>query len=30
VNTTASEQAALGKLLANWRALVPESLFTQK
>lgn len=27
VNTTASEQAALGKLLANWRALVPESLF---
>ncbi len=30
VNTTAGEQAALGKLLANWRALVPESLFTQK
>ena len=30
VNTTASEQAALGKLLANWRALVPETLFTQK
>jgi putative DNA methylase len=29
VNTTASEQAALGKLLANWRALVPESLFTK-
>lgn len=28
VNTTASEQAALGKLLANWRALVPETLFT--
>jgi putative DNA methylase len=30
VNTTAGEQAALGKLLANWRALVPETLFTQK
>jgi len=30
VNTTAGEQAALGKLLANWYALVPESLFTQK
>jgi putative DNA methylase len=29
VNTTASEQAALGKLLANWRALVPETLFTK-
>ncbi|MBI3850445.1 MAG: DUF1156 domain-containing protein [Verrucomicrobia bacterium] len=28
VNTTAAEQAALGKLLANWRALVPETLFT--
>jgi putative DNA methylase len=29
VNTTASEQAALGKLLANWRALVPETLFAR-
>jgi putative DNA methylase len=28
VNTTPAEQAALGKLLANWRALVPETLFT--
>jgi putative DNA methylase len=27
VNTTPGEQAALGKLLANWRALVPETLF---
>ena len=25
--TTATEQSALGKLLANWRSLVPESLF---
>jgi putative DNA methylase len=29
VNTTAGEHAALGKLLANWRALVPETLFTK-
>lgn len=28
VNTTPGEQAALGKLLANWRALIPETLFT--
>ena len=27
ISTTTSEQAALGKLLASWRALVPESLF---
>ncbi|MCY2987749.1 MAG: DUF1156 domain-containing protein [Planctomycetota bacterium] len=25
--TTAAEQSALGKLLANWRSLIPESLF---
>jgi putative DNA methylase len=30
VNTTPAEQAALGRLLANWRALVPESLFTNR
>ena len=29
VSTTTSEQAALGKLLANWRALVTESLFDE-
>jgi len=29
VNTTPGEQAALGKLLANWRALVPETLFAR-
>jgi putative DNA methylase len=29
VNTTAGEQSALGKLLANWRALIPETLFTK-
>ncbi len=29
VNTTPAEQAALGKLLANWRALVPETLFAR-
>jgi putative DNA methylase len=28
VSTTPAEHAALGKLLANWKALVPESLFT--
>jgi putative DNA methylase len=27
ISTTTSEQTALGKLLANWRALVTESLF---
>lgn len=27
VATTAAEQSALGKLLANWRTLVPESIF---
>lgn len=27
VATTPSEQVALGKLLANWKTLVPESLF---
>lgn len=27
VATTAAEQSALGKLLANWRTLVPETLF---
>ena len=25
--TTPGEQSALGKLLANWKSLVPESLF---
>jgi putative DNA methylase len=30
VSTTTSEQAALGKLLANWRALVMENLFDAK
>jgi putative DNA methylase len=28
VSTTPAEQAALSKLLANWKALVPEGLFT--
>ena len=28
--TTSDEQSALGKLLANWKALVPESLFEKK
>jgi putative DNA methylase len=27
VSTTASEQAALGKLLANWKSLIPDSLY---
>jgi hypothetical protein len=28
-NTTPAEQAAPGRLLANWRAFVPETLFTK-
>jgi putative DNA methylase len=30
VSTTTSEQTALGKLLANWRVLVTESLFDER